>query len=64
MDNISFRMNEDEVARLFDRHGEIGDVYIPKDYYSRQSKGFAFVRFLSRRDAENAMDKVRVLLQY
>lgn len=39
----------------FSPYGEIGDVYIPRSYGSGDSRGFAFVRFLSKHDAEDAM---------
>jgi len=32
-------------------------VYIPRDHYSQESRGFAFVRFKSREDADAAMEK-------
>ncbi len=31
-------------------------VYIPLDYYTRQPKGFAFLEFRERSDAEKAKD--------
>ena len=31
--------------------GDIRDVYIPLDYYSRKPRGFAFVEFYDFRDA-------------
>lgn len=35
-------------------YGEVGDVYIPRHFRSNDPKGFAFVRFLDRRDMEDA----------
>ena len=58
MDNISYRTTEEDIARIFDRYGEIGDIYIPRDYGSGGMRGFAFVRFYSRRDAEYAIEHV------
>lgn len=37
--------------RLFDKYGDIRDVYIPMDYYTRKPRGFAFIEFYDHRDA-------------
>ena len=37
------------------RYGEVGDVYIPRDHHTGDPRGFAFVRFKNRDDAEEAM---------
>jgi len=58
IDNISTRTGPNELRRAFDRYGEIGDIHIPRDRYTGDNKGFAFVRFYSRRDAEYAMEKM------
>nr|CDJ94811.1 RNA recognition motif domain containing protein [Haemonchus contortus] len=57
VDNISYNTTQADLRRMFDKYGEIGDIHIPRDKYTRQSKGFGFVRFYSRRDAEYAMDR-------
>ncbi|KAK5978766.1 putative nudix hydrolase 6 [Trichostrongylus colubriformis] len=64
VDNISYNTTQADLRRMFDKYGEIGDIHIPRDKYTRQSKGFGFVRFyrrlvthFSRRDAEYAMDR-------
>jgi RNA recognition motif-containing protein len=41
---------------VFDRYGEIRDVYIPRDFYTRKSRGFAFIEFRDFRDAQEACD--------
>jgi len=58
VDNISYRMTSDELLRYFEKYGRVGDVYIPRDPRSRESRGFAFVRFFNRHDAEDAMDRL------
>jgi arginine/serine-rich splicing factor 2 len=36
---------------VFSRYGEVRDVYIPEDYYTKKPRGFAFVEFYDSRDA-------------
>lgn len=57
IDNLSYQTTPNDLRRVFERYGDIGDVHIPRDKYSRQSKGFGFVRFYERRDAEHALDR-------
>ncbi|EEB11016.1 serine/arginine rich splicing factor, putative [Pediculus humanus corporis] len=56
VDNLTFRTTPDDLRRVFERCGEVGDIYIPRDRFSRESRGFAFVRFYDKRDAEDALD--------
>ncbi|KAI1717062.1 RNA recognition motif domain-containing protein [Ditylenchus destructor] len=57
VDNLSYNTTVYELRRLFERYGEIGDVHIPKDRRTNQSRGFGFVRFYDRKDAEYAADR-------
>ncbi|CAE7192493.1 SRSF2 [Symbiodinium necroappetens] len=55
IDNITCTQDEvisvkEELREKFSKFGEIGDVYIPRD------RNFAFVRYLEKRDAEDAVD--------
>ncbi|KAG3099825.1 hypothetical protein PI124_g15083 [Phytophthora idaei] len=56
VDNVPFQIGSDELRDLFSKFGEIGDVYIPRARGSNESRGFAFVRFIEKRDAEDAID--------
>ncbi|CAH3997541.1 unnamed protein product [Pieris brassicae] len=58
VDNLTYRTTPDDLRRVFERCGDVGDIYIPRDRYTRESRGFAFVRFFDRRDAEEALDSL------
>merc|ERR1712050_207753 len=57
IDNLSYRTDGETLRRKFGKYGDIGDVYIPKDKYG-ESRGFAFVRYYSKRDAGDAIDSL------
>ena len=46
VDNLTYRTSADDIEYLFEKYGKIGDVFIPKDRVTRESRGFAFVRYL------------------
>lgn len=48
---LSFSTKTDEIRRIFSKFGEIRDVYIPLDHYSKRPRGFAFVEYLNPEDA-------------
>jgi len=56
VDNLTYRTTGDMLKRVFEKYGEVGDVYIPRDPYKQESRGFAFVRYYDDRDAEDAID--------
>eukprot|EP00088_Acartia_fossae_P052180 TRINITY_DN58801_c0_g1_i1.p1 TRINITY_DN58801_c0_g1~~TRINITY_DN58801_c0_g1_i1.p1 ORF type:complete len:194 (-),score=26.81 TRINITY_DN58801_c0_g1_i1:153-734(-) len=58
VDGLSHRTSIDDLESLFDKYGKVGDVYIPKDYRTKENRGFGFVRFYSKRDAEDAIDSL------
>ncbi|XP_047143366.1 serine/arginine-rich splicing factor 2 isoform X2 [Hydra vulgaris] len=58
IDNLSSRINMAEMERYFKKYGELGDIYIPRDRNTHESRGFAFVRYYEERDAEDAMDSM------
>lgn len=56
VDNLTYRTSPETLRSVFEDYGRVGDVYIPRDRYTKESRGFAFVRFHDKRDAEDAMD--------
>lgn len=46
VDNLTYRTTVDDMQHTFGKFGEIGDIYIPRDAYTNESRGFAFVRFV------------------
>ena len=43
---------------MFESEGEIVDVYLPKDFYSGEQRGFGFVEYKTEENAERAVNKV------
>jgi len=58
VDNLTYRTTPEDLRRVFERCGEVGDIYIPRDRHTRESRGFAFVRFYDKRDAEDALQEM------
>lgn len=55
IDNVTSDVTNEDLRNAFERFGEIGDIYIPRRYGSFDSRGFAFVRFIDERDADDAL---------
>lgn len=58
VDNITHRTSVSQLKRLFSRYGDLGDIYVPRYPDSNMTRGFAFVRYYRKRDAEEAMRKL------
>ncbi|KAF8023523.1 hypothetical protein BT93_F0895 [Corymbia citriodora subsp. variegata] len=56
--NISFRTTADDLFPLFDKYGKVVDVFIPRDRRTGESRGFAFVRYKYKDEAQKAVDKL------
>ncbi|KAL2317244.1 hypothetical protein Fmac_031120 [Flemingia macrophylla] len=52
--NIPLDCRPEELRAPFERFGPVRDVYIPKDYYTGEPRGFAFVQFVDPYDASEA----------
>ncbi|WFD35547.1 Multiple RNA-binding domain-containing protein 1 [Malassezia cuniculi] len=52
--NVPFEATKKDLRALFSAHGQLKSVRLPKQVHGR-TRGFGFVEFVSRREAENAM---------
>ncbi|KAG6498816.1 hypothetical protein ZIOFF_038565 [Zingiber officinale] len=52
--NIPLTCRPEDLRVPFERFGPVRDVYMPKDYYSGEPRGFAFIEFVDPYDASEA----------
>ncbi|KMZ73093.1 putative Serine/arginine rich splicing factor [Zostera marina] len=52
--NIPLNARTEDLRDQFERFGPVRDVYIPKNYYSGEPRGFAFVQFFDPYEASEA----------
>lgn len=52
--NIPLNCRPEELRVPFERFGVVRDVYLPKNYYTGEPRGFAFVQFVDAYDAGEA----------
>ncbi|KAJ8498240.1 hypothetical protein OPV22_008792 [Ensete ventricosum] len=52
--NIPLNCRPEDLRVSFERFGPVRDVYLPKDYYTGEPRGFAFVEFVDPYDASEA----------
>ncbi|OWA51682.1 putative Serine/arginine-rich splicing factor 12 [Hypsibius exemplaris] len=63
---VADHVRTEDLYDRFGKYGQLLDVYIPLDYYSRRRRGIAYIQFAYRRDAEEAiyyLDRTRILGQ-
>ncbi|KAG8373005.1 hypothetical protein BUALT_Bualt12G0126000 [Buddleja alternifolia] len=52
--NISLRARPEDLRVPFERFGPIKDIYLPKNYYTGEPRGFGFVKYRYPEDAAEA----------
>ena len=53
--NLVPHLEEPDVRALFEKFGELSDVYLPKDPSTGEKRGFAFVTFVDEKDSKDAI---------
>ena len=53
--NVDPEATKDQIFELFQQFGEVSDVFVPIDFITHKSKGFAFVEFEEKSSAEKAI---------
>jgi RNA recognition motif-containing protein len=53
--NLAWEATEAELYALFRKHGSVSSLVIHRDRETGRSRGFAFVQYRARGDAEAAM---------
>ena len=56
--NISEDTTENDLRDLFRRFGPTSRIYLAKDKGTQQSRGFAFITYMNREDAQKAIDRL------
>jgi CxxC-x17-CxxC domain-containing protein len=56
--SLSYETSEDELRELFAAHGELKEVSIATDRETGKSRGFAFIKFASRKAGEAALKEL------
>ena len=55
---LSFEASEDELRNIFSAHGDVTECNIAKDRDTGKSRGFAFVKYASRKAGEKAIKEL------
>eukprot|EP00088_Acartia_fossae_P036422 TRINITY_DN37620_c0_g1_i1.p1 TRINITY_DN37620_c0_g1~~TRINITY_DN37620_c0_g1_i1.p1 ORF type:complete len:166 (+),score=29.24 TRINITY_DN37620_c0_g1_i1:45-542(+) len=56
--NLPYSAQSEDLMPLFEKFGDVGDVYFPLERGTGRSRGFAFVRYYDKRDAEDAIESL------
>ncbi|KAL0476561.1 SCL33 [Acrasis kona] len=56
--NLNQRTRAETLKDIFSKYGTVADVHIPRDYYTKEPRGFAYVEFRNARDADVAKEEM------
>ena len=57
--NLSYQVQESELEQLFAQAGSVASVFVPRDKFTGQGRGFAFVEMGTDAEAQVAIDLCR-----
>ncbi|KAF8047817.1 hypothetical protein N665_2818s0005 [Sinapis alba] len=52
--NLRHDCRQEDLRRSFEQFGPLKDIYMPRDYYTGDPRGFGFVQFVDPADADEA----------
>jgi RNA recognition motif-containing protein len=55
--NLPYQVQESELEELFTQAGQVASVFVPRDKFTGQGRGFAFVEMNSDAEAQTAIEK-------
>jgi len=55
--NLSYQVQESELEQLFAQAGSVASVFVPRDKFTGQGRGFAFVEMGTDAEAQVAIEK-------
>jgi len=61
--NLDPHTDELDIEEVFKHYGEIEDIYVPRDDKMVCNRGYAFVTFMSSRDASSALKEDNAMLR-
>ena len=56
--NLPFSVDDEKLREIFSQFGDIEEVQVIKNKFSGRSKGFGFVTFAKKEDAEKAISEL------
>ena len=54
---LPYQVQESELEQLFAQAGSVASVFVPRDKFTGQGRGFAFVEMNSDAEAQSAIEK-------
>ncbi|MCF8303213.1 MAG: RNA-binding protein [Bacteroidales bacterium] len=56
--NLNYKVNEDDLAGIFEEYGTVSSAKVITDKFSGKSKGFGFVTMEDQDEAKKAMEEL------